>query len=890
MPLVTGTKLGPYQIESPPVAGGMGEVYRARDTRLDRTVAVKVLPTHSSSDPELRQRFNREARAISSLQHPHICTLFDVGHENGIDYLVMEYLEGETLADRLKRGPLPLDQTLRIGIDIADALDRAHRRGIVHRDVKPGNVMLTKTGAKLMDFGLAKPAATAVIATGTDGLTISGTKPLTSGGTLVGTLQYMAPEQLEGKDTDARTDVFALGALIYETTAGKPAFSAQSPASLIAAILTAEPQPMADLQPLTPAALGRTVRKCLAKDPDERWQSVADLATELKWIAEGVSSPVPPAVVPLRRRRGALPWALAACGILAAIISFLLYWFQPRPVPSSVQAFIPPPEHTSFVFLGDAAGPVVLSRDGKNLAFVAADAGGSARIYVRPVNAVEVRALPDTDGAWSPFWSPDGARIGFFSDGKLKIIDVRGGGATAICDAPTSRGGSWGKDGTIIFAGDFRGPIYRVRDTGGMPSPVTKLEEPKHTSHRWPVMLPDGKHFLYLAINHENPQDENDGIYFASLDGKENRFLLRSYTNVSYASGFLLFVNNGQLEAESFDPETGRLKGEVRPVVNGITEDGNTWRAIFSASENGLLAYSGAGQPESQLAWVDRSGKLIQTVGEKLNARTTGPTGQQAFRVSPGADRVAISVAGATEDIWVMDLARGVRTRLTFGPVSNQGPVWSPDGKWIAYESLMKNAGVIKRRPADGGDEETVFSPSGTWPSPSVVDWSHDGNYLFLTKGGPGSRQEIWTLPLYGERKPFQLVPSGPYYSHYPYLSPNGRWLVYDSNESGRGEVYVISFPSKHGKRLVSIAGGTRARWRADGKEIYYVSLDGTLTAVAVTERGGQLKLGSPRPLFHFAGLAYDVSPDGRRFPIGVLTDANTAPITIVTDWAAELK
>jgi Tol biopolymer transport system component len=532
---------------------------------------------------------------------------------------------------------------------------------------------------------------------------------------------------------------------------------------------------------------------------------------------------------------------------------------------------------------------VALSPDGSKMAFVAADTGGKSRIYVRPLNAGEARALEGTEGAWAPFWSPDGTRIGFFADGKLKTMSLAGGGATTVCDAPNSRGGSWGKNETIIFAPEFRGAIFRVSASGGTPTAITKVDTAKHTSHRWPIALPDGKHFLYLAINHDIPQDENDAIYYASMDGKESRQLIRSYSNVAYASGFLLFLQNGQLEAQRFDPESGALRGEMKSITTGITEDVSTWRAIFSVSENGLLAYSGSGGAESQLAWVDRSGKLLKTIGEKLEIIGSGV----GFRLSPRGDRVAVSVRGAVTDIWVVDVARGVRTRLTFGPVENSAPVWSPDGKWIAFESQVKDGAVIKRKLADGGNEEDVIvSGPQLWRDAPFYtnDWSRDGKYLFLMKGGPGARQEIWAMPLFGDRKPFQVVPSGPYFSQYAYLSPNGRWLVYDSNESARAEVYVTAFPGGQGKRLVSTAGGTHARWSADGKELYYVSLDGTLTAVAVTEKGGQLELGTPQPLFHFAGFGYDVAPDGKKFLISVVNDANTKPITLLMNWTAETR
>jgi Tol biopolymer transport system component len=886
MALTPGTKLGPYEIQSSLGAGGMGEVYRAKDTRLDRTVAIKILPVRLSDRPEACERFEREARAISSLNHPNICHLYDVGQQDGVRYLVMEFLEGETLADRLRRGPLPLKQVLRYGAEIAEGLETAHRSGVIHRDLKPSNIALTKTGAKLMDFGLAKEVKPANAPSSGLTETIAGlAQPLTAEGMIVGTFQYMSPEQIEGKEATARSDIFALGAVLYEMATGKQAFEGKTQASIVAAILASEPQSISATQPMTPPSLGRVVKKCLAKDPEDRWQSASDLASELTWIAEGGPSASLPAAELAGGRRNLPGWAIAALGTLAVLVFAVLYFLHSGGASYPIRASIPAPENTSFEFLGDAAGPLVLSADGRILAFVAAHMSGAPEIYVRPLDSLEARALPGTENAWAPFWSPNSQMIGFFADGKLKTIDLQGGGPVSVCDAPNGRGGSWAKDGNIIFTPDFRSPIYRVPASGGTPVPVTKVDESKHTSHRWPFLLPDGKHFLYLAVNHQAPQDQNDAIYYASLDGKENRLITPAFTNAEYASGFLLYLRNAQLEAQRFEPESGELKGELQQVATGVTGDESTWRGIFTVSANGILAYSGSAQAQSQLAWFDRSGKQLGTIGEKFS--TLDRRGE--LRLSPNGDRVAFSIQGNVTDVWIMDLARGVRSRMTFGPVGNSNPVWSPDGKWIAYDALTRQGDVINRRPAEGGAEEQLL-PEGKSPSVAPRDWSRDGKYLLYESGAVGARQEIWALPLFGDRKQFQVVPSGAFYNNYPQLSRDGRWLVYQSNESGRAEVYVVPFRAGPGKWRVSTSGGTLPHWRGDGKEIFYLSLDGVLTAVPVIANTNRLQLGATEPLFRVPANTYDVSPDGHKFLLNVVGDQNTKPITLVVNWAAELK
>ena len=547
MPLASGTKLGPYEILAPLGAGGMGEVYRARDTRLERSVAIKILPAQFSTDPVRKQRFEREAKTISSLNHPNICVLHDVGSQDGVDYLVMECVEGETLAKRLEKGPLPLDQVLKYGTQIADALEQAHRSGVVHRDLKPGNIMLTVTGSKLLDFGLAKAVAPlASVATLTGAVTQS--SPMTEQGVIVGTFQYMSPEQIEGKELDGRSDIFSLGAVLYEMLTGQRAFQGKSQLSVASAILEKEPAPISAVKPLTPPALDHAINKCLAKIPDERWQSTSDLASELKWLFEsGSQAGIPASTMLKRKRHERLAWAIAIAGLLTTALVGAAYYRETGKPAQVLRAVIPTEEGTSPIFSGDLAGPVVLSPDGKALAFGASDAQGKVTLWVRNLNGLHAHSLPGTDGSTFPFWSPDGRSMGYFASGKLKTVSVEGGTPTDICDAPSGRGGTWSAQGTILFSPQFESAIYRVPASGGAPTLVTTLDKAKHDSHRWPYFLPDGRHFLYLAINRMAGHEPDDAIYFASLDGKENRLLLHAFTNAAYGEGQLLFVRGGEL-------------------------------------------------------------------------------------------------------------------------------------------------------------------------------------------------------------------------------------------------------------------------------------------------------------------------------------------------------
>jgi serine/threonine protein kinase len=871
----------------------MGEVYRAKDTRLDRTVAIKVLPPHLSSDPESKKRMEREAKSISALQHAHICTLHDIGSQDGTDFLVMEYLEGQTLAARLEKGPLPIDQALKIGVEIAEALEKAHQQGIVHRDLKPGNIMLTKAGAKLMDFGLAKPnvafASQAVGSFTPSTPTVNvpqltaAVSPLTQKGAVVGTFQYLAPEVLQGAEADARSDLFGLGCVLYEMVTGRPAFQGKSQLSVLTAILEQEPEPINANQPLAPPMLDLAVRGCLAKDPAERIQSAHDVALELRWIASLRSAPGEGAgavtATPSRARR---LMAIAAAILVGVLAGFLVH--RSGPSTASVRAAINPPPETRFRLTSDLAGPPVLSPDGAYLAFSAIGTDGKTQLWVRPMNAAEAHALPDTADALFPFWSPDSRSLGFFANSQLRTIDINATTAQTLGPAQLGRGGAWSSSGVIVFSPSPIAPLMQISANGGTATPLTKLEGSQYTSHRWPFFLPDGKHFLYFAMHHDRSKLSNDAIYYASLDGRENRLLLHCQTNGIYAAGFLLFGRGDQLMAQPFDPDRGVLHGEPQPISTGVLNDASTWHMTASATDSGLLSFGNGSSGAVELVWIDRSGKPLGVAAENLQ-------NLQYARLSPQGDRVALNIDSGTNDIWVLDLARGVKTRLTFGPTGNTFPVWSPDGKWIAYSSFRPSASGIYRRPADGsGTEELIVpNPAGFVFAPD--DWSHDGKTLILSPNlymQPG--EGIWAVSLDGDRKPRQIVAHGGAAA----LSPNGRWIAYTSQESGRTEVYVEAYGGGAGKWQVSPDVGQIPHWSADGKELFYFDGNQSLVSVAVKEAGGALEFGPPKTLISQWTILtipfFSVSPDGKKFLMERVSQQVNQPITLVTNFTSGLK
>ncbi len=873
MGLTPGTKLGPYEIRSALGAGGMGEVYCARDTRLDRTVAIKVLASHLSSSQELKQRLEREARAISALNHPNICHLYDIGSQDGTDFLVMEFLEGETLADRLRKSAMTPGEILKVGLAVAEALAFAHRHGIVHRDLKPSNIMLTPGGAKLMDFGLAKPlsAQTAGVSSAsapsfTAAPTMSGhspLSPLTTAGSVIGTIQYMSPEQIEGKEADARSDIFAAGSVLYEMAAGKRPFTGKSQISLASAILESDPEPIGAIKPQIPATFEHVVTTCLQKNPEERFQSAQDLKLALQWIAKEkapIAASAPAAAGPAASRgRARLVWPLAALALLASGALGGILLRPASPPAGAVRTAINAPEKTDFNLTGDFAGPPVLSPDGASLVFAATGADGKSYLWERAMNSLEGRQLADTEGAYFPFWSPDSRAIAFFSSGKLKTVDVNGEAAQEVCDAPYGRGGAWGSGGVIVFSPTPAAPLLRVSSSGGSPTAMTTLDPAQHTSHRWPFFLPDGKHLLYLAIHHEPSKAVNNTLYYASLDGKENRALFRSQSNAIYAGGFLLFARGEQLMAQPFDPAKGTLGGEAHALTKNLINDASTWHMDASASDNGLLVYGSGGASDWQLIWVDRDGKE-SVIADKL-------PNLQAAAISPRGDRVALGIDIGENDIWVLDLARGVRTRLTFGPIANAYPVWSPDGQWIAYSTVRNGQTSIYRKRADGSGAEEVLlnGPSGgSVDSVRPSDWSADGKELIYMQQLEPPKAAVWALPLEGERKPRQVLERGAQAR----LSPDGRWLAYASIESGTPEVYVVAYGGGQGKWQVS-NGGQEPQWSQDGKQLFFINVTFDVLSVPVKEVGGALQFGAAQTLVHGKNWSapqafYDVSPGER--------------------------
>jgi len=888
MALTSGTKLGPYEIQSALGAGGMGEVYRARDTRLDRTVAIKVLPAHLSDNPERQQRLEREARAVSSLNHPHICALYDMGHQDGISYLVLEFLEGETLAQRLERGPLPIQQLLKSGIEIAGALEKAHRIGLVHRDLKPGNIMLTKSGAKLLDFGLAKTALAAPAAELTTMAT--STKPLTAEGTLVGTFQYMAPEQLEGKEVDGRSDIFSFGAVLYEMATGRKAFEGKSQASLIAAILAAEPPPITKLQPMTPPALERVVKTCLAKDPDERWQTAHDLKLQLEWISEGGSlAGVPAPVVARRKNRERLGWVAAGVATLLAVVLAFAYFGRAPSSPRVIRAYIKPAANSSFLLTGTASG-FALSPDGLRVAYVASTPEGKPLLWVRPIDSLQARPLAGTEGAGYPFWSPDGRFIGFFADGKLKKIEASGGPPLTLCDSPLPRGGTWSQEGVIVLAPTINAPLHKVSASGGQAAPLTALNPANgETTHRWPYFLPDGRHFLYLSGTPFTPKENSmNAIMVGSLDSKESKFLFHAHAGAIYASGHILFLRQNTLMAQPFDAKRLELTGDAFPIADPVMEETTNLRSLFSASGNGSLAYlDGSSGASRQLIWLDRNGKQIGAV--------PGAETYNFPSISPDGKRIAYTLESSGWDIWSYDVARDVKTRLTFGSASSQAnlsEVWSPDGRWVAYTCNHAGKFALCRKPSDGSGSEEILL-EGQDQLRYISDWSPDGKFLTYREPHQGL-WAVWMLPMSGERKPYPFLQSQ-FAQINARFSPDSRWVAYCSNESGELKVYVVPFPGPGGKWQVSAGSGCTPRWRHDGKELFYVSFDNKLIAADVRASGSSFEVGALHTLFDTRTLSgtlgnFDAAADGQRFVLVYESGQSTAAITLVVNWTADLK
>jgi serine/threonine-protein kinase len=898
MTLAPSTRLGPYEIVAAIGAGGMGEVYRARDTRLDRTVAIKVLNSQLIVSTELKARFEREAKVISQLQHPNICVLHDIGSENGTDFLVMEFLEGESLSERLKRGPLPTDELLKTAIEVADALEKAHRAGIIHRDLKPGNVMLTKSGAKLLDFGLAKPMNSGVASAGNSSASVfaaavtvtSPASPLSSAGKILGTVQYMAPEQIQGLEADARSDIFAFGLLLYEMATGKHAFQGKTQSSVVGQILAVDPPPITSLQPMAPPALSRLVSTCLEKDPDERFQTIHDVKLQLKWIEEaGSQSSVPPPVVSHRKNRERTSWAIAALLGLIAIAATIGYVQRtPKPAqPMRLSAEL----GADVALYTDYGANAVLSPDGTRLVFVAIGADKAQRLYVRSLDQMQATVLSGTEYARDPFFSPDDQWIAFFARGKLKKVSVQGGAVVTLCDAPNERGGSWGDDGSIVFAAGNRDGLSKVSSTGGKPEPLTTLNlQTGEVTHRWPQVLPGSKDVIFTDHTSGGQFDDAEIAVYSTVTKKVKTLLHGGLYARYLPSGYLVYVHNGTLFAVPFDSKRLEVTGQPAPVLEGVASNSGHGGAQFSYSDSGTFVYVAGSAVSSDVSiyWMDAAGKFTPL------RETPGDYGDLA--ISPEGKRLAMDITnGNRTDIWVYEWERDTLTRLTFKGDANFDPVWTPDGQRIVYESTEKGkVGNLWWIRADGGGDAQRLTQSNYAQVP--WSWSPDGKTFAYYQNNPGTSWDIMTVPVEGsektgwkpgEPKPFVNTPS---LEVCPAFSPDGRWIAYMSNESTAFEVYVRPFPGPGGKWQISTGGGVMPEWSRNGKELFYKTSDQKIMVVRYTTSGDSFHADKPvlwspgQFTIRGTSLNYTLHPDGKRFAVLKAPNATEAtPINKVS-------
>jgi serine/threonine protein kinase len=896
MRLTPSDRLGPYEILDRIGAGGMGEVYKARDTRLNRVVALKILPAGVADDADLGRRFQREAQTVAALNHPNICVVHDVGHDSGVSYFVMEYLEGETLAARLARGALPIQQALQHAIAIADALDRAHRAGIVHRDVKPSNIVLIARGPKLLDFGLAKVApsfpgrgAVETMTAGAD---------LTRQGTVLGTLQYMAPEQIEGLDADARTDIFAFGAVLYEMVTGAKAFIGRSQTSLMAAILEHDPTPMSARLPMTPPTLERIVSTCLAKVPDDRWQSARDVRLQLDAIAAAPMTSG--ATTPSHKRRERIAWTVAAVSALT-LAAMILVSYRTSPGDSPVLEFTVPAPDNSFSRM--PLDPfTTISPDGRHIAFTVRTEDDRGQLWVRSLDSLLARALPGTELAYIPFWSPDSREIGFFTtDGQLKAVGFAGGPVRVLHAVAAPLGGTWNQDGVILFSTattseytdqNIRVPgLHRVSAAGGPSTPLDISAASASDSgsrvarygarEGWPHFLPDGRHFLFL-------ERDSMTIHVGSLESPSSTPLLPADSQAIFAApGYLLFVREGTLLGQEFDARRLELRGEAFRVAENVRSDASLGGGVFSSSEAGTLAYSvGLYDGPSRHMWFDRARQVSRTADL--------PPGIYQPRLSPDGRRVAQvqRVPGGLSDIWIMDLARGSSGRLTSGAAAEVSPVWSPDGAHLVYAANPTGVFDLYRIAVSGSGGETAVHQSSRDKRPG--DWSRDNRFIAFVQYDPATRWDIFVLDAIDGGEPSPIV-NTPGSEVGPRFSPDSAWVAYQSNRTGRWEVFVQRFPSGD-PLMVSVNGGVNPFWRHDGRELYYISPDNWLMAVNIETNGG-VHAGVPVQLFELperacptpACVSADITRDGRFF-VRTADYAPETPMRVLTNWPSALN
>ncbi len=883
MALKAGTRLGPYEIVALLGAGGMGEVYRARDTRLDRTVAIKVLLGNLSFDPQRRDRFQREAKTISGLSHPNICALYDVGEQEGTHYLVLEYLEGQSLADKLRKGPLPIAEALKIGAELAGGLGAAHRRGIVHRDLKPANVMLTNSGAKLLDFGLAKPAHSVTASAPGDAPTIP--KALTEEGVILGTFQYMAPEQIEGKEADPRSDIFALGLVLYEMVTGQEAFHGSSRASLIGAIMHAEPAPISQLQPVAPLALEHLVQSCLAKDPEQRIQSAHDVLVELKWIASTESKTGASTWMPARKKHLPIAWSVAA--ILGVAIGFLVGWLWLRKPPQApaLRAVYPPPVGHTFAMQDSDNPGAAVSPDGSRIAFECGDETfGNRSLWLFDLSTGSSQALPGTENGKNPFWSPDSRSVGFIQAGKLRRMDLDGKVLTTIVEIPGDAlfiNAIWSPKGIILVAANNK--IFAVPSAGG--ELATVLNDTASQLDVVGQFLPDGhRFFAYRSVQGRT------GLYVLDLKSAEQKFLpLGPDTRWVYlVPGYLLFHRGGALLAQRFDARSLELAGEPSTVSPNIYAGPD-----FTASGNGVLQFFTGGDLSWKMGWWSRDGKWIAAV--PLPADTSPDPGTSTPRLSPDGTSAAVSLVGAerTEE-WVLNLSRGTWTRLTFGENYAFHSTWSPDSRQVAFclTSDGSNWDLAAKSVSGLGEQKILLArPSLHTPT----DWSRDGRYLIYDELYTSQKYHVGYLDFTSGKT--RTLFNTQFDAYNGRISPDGHWLAYVSNESGQYEVYAVSFPEPTVRALISTRGGYQPAWSRDGRELYYVAPDKTLMSVPISASGSEMRAGTPVALFK-TGLtclsscltSFDVSPDGKRFLMVTADQQKPPEMTVISNWTALLK
>ena len=862
-------------------AGGMGEVYRARDAQLNRDVALKILPAAFAVDGERLARFRREAQMLASLNHQNIGHIYgfeepaDAG-PSGLHALVLELVEGPTLADRLASGPMPVEDALAIARQVAEALAAAHEQGIVHRDLKPANIKLRPDGVvKVLDFGLARAVESSATRVDlSNSPTITTPAHMTAAGTILGTAAYMSPEQAKGRPADTRSDIWAFGCVLFEMLAGVRTFPGNEVAEVLAGVIKDEPR-WASLPPRTSPVLLRLLGRCLQKDPRRRLQHIGDAQFDLD---ESAGAPAGDSTV--RGRSGErLAWAVLAMLLAAAAV---VSWFygpgSATPVANELRFEVATPPTTDPLSLA-------ISPDGRNLVF-AADNEGRSKLWLHALNELSSRPLAGTEGGFYPFWSPDGRSIAFFSGGKLNRLDLEGGLVRPISNAPNPVGGSWGRDGTILFSPNFTGPIYSVAATGGDVTQITRTDE-SHSSHRFPLLLPDGRHFLYYVPGGEASR----GVYVASLDGGSDTRLLghADAPAVFVPPRRLIFVSAGKLLAQPFDPQTRTLSGTPSPVADQVVAVGDSAQAGLSASAAGALVYrAGAGKGQRQLIWFDRAGKPLGTAADPDDAGVEEPS------MSPDGRRVGISkTTNGNTDVWILDLDRRLLSRFTYDGAAESVPIWSPDGTKIVFNSNRGGRYNLYVKAASGtGSEELLLQ---TEQNKAAVDWSPDGRLILFRSPSLSTGFDLWALPLEGDRRPFPVVQTM-FEERDGQFSPDGNWIAYQSNESGRMEIFVQSFPGPGGKIQVSTGGGAQVRWRKDGRELFYIALDGKLMAVPIRRAGsGSIEAGAPVALFatRVGGAIrgtylqqYVVSPNGDRFLMNTVTnEASVAPVTVILNW-----